>query len=84
MSEPVDHAKVRAEIQPLTDALTNCVTELELLSPSHRARVMQALKALFPEQQAAMTLGGIDWQSGQARQLDILKYGGGMTSGTLK
>lgn len=64
------HDDVRAKIAPLTDALTNCVTELELLPIEHRVRVMRALNALFqePAQSTWQQLGG----SLSAKQQSVL------------
>jgi hypothetical protein len=47
VSEPVDHAKARAEIQPLTDALVNIVTELALLTPVQRSTVLRMINAAY-------------------------------------
>lgn len=67
-----DHAKIRAEVAPLTDALTNCITELELIPLEQRRRVMRALNALFP---------GHDTTDPLALYRGALQQGGSISSG---
>lgn len=69
MSEPVDHAKARAEIQPLTGALVNIVTELALLSPVQRSTVLRMLNAAYavPEPSTGFHLGTLS-----AKQQSVL------------
>jgi hypothetical protein len=61
VTEPVDHAKARAEIAPLTDALVNIVTEMALLTPVQRSTVLRMINAAYavPEPSTGKISGGL-------------------------
>lgn len=72
MTVAVDHAKARAEIQPLTDALVNIVTELALLTPTQRTTVLRMVNAAYAVPEPSTSWGSGGQISGQLGQI---KYG---------